>query len=196
MRHQTRKPRKQKSKTRKFRKSKTRKSRNLRGGAAAAVRPIETYRMTKDLKDMIKTTRRLMKTARQIDEGRLQDDIQYRVELEKSTILYVANKIASVLRHRALGAPGANYLNTPIINYLKMLYGNLISKYQMDRYGTLRGIKSKDEEVEALLARLEEEFNLEDGYNSNEGMMDDPEDLILENDDEILAMVNEFNQQP
>lgn len=191
---------KTKSKTRKIRKSKTRnrRIRNIRGGAAlaGAVRPIETYRMTDELREILDRTRELLIIGDRIDASTLQQNIQVRVKLDKDTIFYVAKKIASILRDRAVGLPGfANYLNTPIINYLKMLYGNLISTYQMDRYGTLRGRRNVATEQRELLENLEEEFNLENGNNSNAGN-GDPDDLFHETDDEILAMVDEFNQQP
>jgi hypothetical protein len=160
-------------------------NRRIRGGAAA-VRPLETYVITNGLKEIMDRTREIVRLQRHIEERDLLYDTQTRVRLEKETIYLVAKKIASVLRDRTLGLPGAaNYLNNPIIHYLKQLYANIINQYQSNEYRTVNSI--------------ENEFNLENGDNSNDngGYMELYE--IFEDDDtddEILAMIDEFNQQP
>jgi len=183
IKHKTRKPKSRNPKSRKPKSRKNRSRRNIRGGAgaggAAAVRPIESYIQTPDLREIMDKTRAILVYKQKID---IMDphNIQAKIRLEKQTILYVARKIASVLRDRGLD------LNTPIINYLKNEYAKIINEHQMHLYRSAE--------------HLENEFNLENGNNSNEGNSNLYEIFGNEygpdeTDDEIMEMVNEFNQQ-
>ena len=156
-------------------------------GAAAlvpGVRPLNTYKLTKELREIITRTRNILQIKGQIDTK--DPDDPYRsekiVRLKKEAIYLVAKKIASVLGNQP-GA-GANYLNTPILHYLRQMHADITMKHQSNRY-------QRSE-------YLENEFNLENGNNSNAGgiELEDVFDRDDESDEEILAIVDEFNNQP
>jgi hypothetical protein len=197
------KPKTRKTKTRKTktRKSKSRNRRyRTRGGAAAgggggaaagggggagggaAVRPIETYRLTDDLRAIIDKTYNILAHDRKIDIKYPDSNIQAIIRLEKDTILYVARKIASVLRNEGLD------IDTPIIHYLKHQYVSIINKAGQAHLYT-------------NAAQIDNELNLDNGNNSNAGGSNLHEIFGNEYgeddiDAEIMEMVNEFNQQP
>ena len=154
------------------------------GAAALVPRPLNTYKLTKELREIITRTRNILQIKGQIDTKDPDDPHRFetKARIKKQAIYLVAKKIALVLRERR---PGADYLNTPILHYLKQMHADITMKYQSNRYQRAE--------------HLENEFNLEyANNNSNDGGIDLQHvfDQYDESDDEILAIVDEFNNQP